>query len=276
MGQAGSMWPRPGAGSEAERNGPMAIPISPAQPRDLEAAVQASFQPDGERRTAEQHLAWLTSKASAAQEKPYHYLLVLRFALINIIGFSLLGVAYAQGLVSKILLGDQTYLSVVIFVVFLAGLGICASKIWQTSCQLNDVKSFDPLVPSGAATYLAQMRGRDGDTRGILAASLRLKLSHRIAVVRHVASSLVILGLIGTVIGFIIALSGVHPDQAADVKAITPMVSTLIAGMSTALYTTLVGSVLNVWLTINYHILSGGTVKLITGLLEFGEEHGRA
>jgi len=29
-------------------------------------------------------------------------------------------------------------------------------------------------------------------------------------------------------------------------------------------------------LTINYNILSGGTVKLITGLLEFGEEHGRS
>jgi biopolymer transport protein ExbB/TolQ len=120
------------------------------------------------------------------------------------------------------------------------------------------------------------LRGCEGDARGILATALRLKLSHRISVVRQIAGSLVILGLIGTVIGFIIALSGVHPDQAADVKAITPMVSTLIAGMSTALYTTLVGAVLNIWLTVNYHILAGGMVKLITGLLEFGEEHGRA
>jgi hypothetical protein len=54
------------------------------------------------------------------------------------------------------------------------------------------------------------------------------------------------------------------------------MISTLIAGMSTALYTTLVGSVLNIWLMINYHILAGGTVKLITALFEFGEEHARA
>jgi biopolymer transport protein ExbB/TolQ len=254
----------------------MAIPISPAQPNELEAAVEASFRPEGDRRTAEQHLAWLTAKTGGVEAKPYHYLLVLRFALINIIGFALLGAAHAQGLVSKVLLGDQTYLSVVIFVVFLAGLGVCASKIWQTSRHLNDLKSFDPLVPSRAAAYLAQLRGCDSDARGILAASLRLKLSHRVAVVRQVASSLVILGLIGTVIGFIIALSGVQPDQAADVKAITPMVSTLIAGMSTALYTTLVGSVLNIWLTVNYHVLASGTVKLITGLLEFGEEHGRA
>jgi len=253
----------------------MAVPISPVQSNDLEAAVEASRGSD-DQRTVEQHLAWLTAKANAAQDKPYHYLLVFRFALVNIIGFALLGVTYAQGLVSKVLLGDQTYLSVVIFGVFLAGLSICAGKIWQTSHQLNEVKSFDPLVPSRAATYLARLRGRDGDTRNILATTLRLKLSHRIAVVRQVASSLVILGLVGTVIGFIIALSGVRPDQAADVKAIAPMVSALIAGMSTALYTTLVGAVLNIWLTVNYNILSGGTVKLITGLLEFGEEHGRS
>jgi hypothetical protein len=250
----------------------MAALISPVQ----QSKLHATSESDDNARTTEQHLAWLTARANADHAKPYHYLLVLRFALVNIIGFALLGATHAQGLVNKVILGDGTYLSVVIFVVFLAGLGICAGKIWQTSRQLNELKSFDPLVPSRAAAYLAQLRGCDGNARGILATSLRLKMSHRVAVVRQIAGSLVILGLIGTVIGFIIALSGVHPEQAADVKAITPMVSNLIAGMSTALYTTLVGSVLNVWLTINYHILAGGTVKLITGLMEFGEEHGRS
>ncbi|MCH8002657.1 MAG: MotA/TolQ/ExbB proton channel family protein [Proteobacteria bacterium] len=123
---------------------------------------------------------------------------------------------------------------------------------------------------------MARLRGCGGDSRAILASSLRLKLSQRVTVVRHVAGSLVLLGLIGTVVGFIIALSGIDPERASDVTAITPMISTLVAGMSTALYTTLVGSVLNVWLMINYHVLAGGTVKLITALLEFGEEHARA
>jgi len=224
----------------------------------------------------EEQLAWLTAKAGQASETPYHYLLLLRFALINLLGFALLGAAQVQGLLEMVLIADQTYLSVLIFLVFLGGLGICGRKIWQTSRELNHVRSFDPLSDSRAAQYIARLRGRSGDSRGILASSLRLKLTQRIAVVRHVAGSLVLLGLIGTVIGFIIALSGVQPDQASDVKAITPMISTLIAGMSNALYTTLVGSVLNVWLMINYHVLAGGTVKLITALFEFGEEHARA
>ena len=102
-----------------------------------------------------------------------------------------------------------------------------------------------------------------------------MKLSQRIVLVRHAAGSLVLLGLIGTVIGFIIALSGVDPESASDVQSIAPMVSSLIEGLSTALYTTLIGSVLNVWLMINYRLLAGGTTKLITGLIEFGEDHAR-
>ena len=175
-----------------------------------------------------------------------------------------------------VLVADRTYLSALIFVVFLGGLGVCFKKVMQTSRELNQVRSFDPLVPSRASEYVALLRGTKGDTRGILAAALRLKLSQRVAVIRQVAGSLVLLGLIGTVVGFIIALSGVQPEQASDVKAITPMISTLISGMSTALYTTLVGAVLNVWLMINYQLLAGGTVRLITALFEFGEEHARA
>ncbi len=226
--------------------------------------------------SSEEHLAWLTARAGQAHNVSYRYLLTLRFVLINLVGFALLSVAHLQGLLGMVLAADQTNLSVLIFLVFLGGLAVCARKIWQTSRELNYVRAFDPLSASRAAEYIARLRGRSGDSRGILATSLRLKLTQRVAVVRHVAGSLVILGLIGTVIGFIIALSGIDPNQASDVNAITPMISNLISGMSTALYTTLVGSVLNIWLMINYQVLAGGTVKLITALFEFGEEHARA
>ena len=82
--------------------------------------------------------------------------------------------------------------------------------------------------------------------------------------------------LIGTVVGFIMALGGVDPQTSGDVSRISPMVATLITGMSTALYTTLVGSVLNIWLMLNYQILAAGTVSLITAIVEIGEAHGRA
>jgi hypothetical protein len=63
-----------------------------------------------------------------------------------------------------------------------------------------------------------------------------------------IADVLVFLGLIGTVIGFIISLSGVKPDAAGDVSAIQPMVATLISGLGVALHTTLVGACAYLWI----------------------------
>ena len=204
------------------------------------------------------------------------YLLLMRFALVNLIGFALFGFAALHGLVDLVIASDPTGLSVAIAIVFLAGLAICTRKIWQTSIDLNHARDFDPAEPSRASDYLALLRGKPADSRSMLASTMRLRLSQDITVVRQVANSLVFLGLIGTVIGFIIALSGVDPANASDIKAVAPMVSTLVAGMSTALYTTLVGAVLNIWLMTGYQLLATGTTQLIANLVELGESHARA
>ncbi len=73
--------------------------------------------------------------------------------------------------------------------------------------------------------------------------------------VKWVASALVKLGLLGTVLGFIQALSGIKIDAVGDASTIGPMVAALIAGLGTALYTTLVGAALNLWLSLNLRII---------------------
>jgi hypothetical protein len=209
------------------------------------------------------------------ERDPYRYLLMLRFVLFNLAAFALLGVAYVHGFVDMVVAADRTYLSVVIGLVFLVGLGLCARKVWQTSRELNRVRQPGAVARSGVVRDLERLQVRDPESRGNLMGALRLTLSHRISIVRHIANSLVLLGLIGTVLGFIIALSGVDAAHASDIKAITPMISTLISGMSTALYTTLVGAILNVWLMANHHLLTSGTVKLIASLMESAEAHAR-
>lgn len=231
---------------------------------------------EGVESSGDQHLAWLLAAAKGRGADSYQSLLLLRFAIVNMAALALLSVAYVHGFVDIVISSDQTRLSLVIFGTFVVGLALATWKAVQTSRELNQIKDFHPLLPSRAATYLAQIRGRGGDSRAMSAATLRLKLSTRIGTVRHFANSLVFLGLIGTVVGFIIALSGVDPSNAADVDSITPMVATLIDGMSVALYTTLIGAILNLWLMINYHILASGTVNLITSLVEFGEANARS
>ena len=97
-----------------------------------------------------------------------------------------------------------------------------------------------------------------------------MKLQARIAGPRHLAGSLVFLGLIGTVAGFMIALSGVDPRRAGDATSVAPMVATLIDGMGLALATTLVGAVINLWLVTCRRMPAHGTAKLVAALLERG------
>jgi len=217
----------------------------------------------------------LAGKWSTQRQDTHKHLLVYRFVLFNIVAGAFLGVAYIHGYIDMVLAADQTQLSIVIFAVFLVGLAFCSFLILGVSRELNKVRSFEPGELSQASRYLGKLSECAYEDRSIIAGAFRLRLSHRISVVRHFANSLVLLGLIGTVVGFIIALSGIDPQKAADFGSISPMVSTLIRGMSTALYTTLVGAVLNLWLSVNYRFLATGTVKLITTLQELGAQRER-
>ena len=100
---------------------------------------------------------------------------------------------------------------------------------------------------------------------------MRSRIANYISVVRHTADSLVFLGLVGTVIGFIVALSAVDPQSSVSIDNIAPMVATLIKGMSIALYTTLFGSVLHLWLMVNYRMLATGAMHLFNAIVDFGE-----
>ncbi len=213
--------------------------------------------------------------AALAQKGAGRHRLLFEFALLNLAASAFLAAAYFQGWIGTILEADGTGLTVAIFSVFLGGFVVTAGKLRSFSCELNCVRNFDPCKRSLATRYLSEVAGRSAGSRAITADALRMKLGERIVMVRHLANSLVLLGLIGTVLGFIIALSGVDPEQAGDVRSVAPMVSALIRGMSVALYTTLVGSVLNLWLMVNYRMLASGAVRLATELIALGEGNAR-
>jgi hypothetical protein len=156
------------------------------------------------------------------------------------------------------------------------GLVWSGQRAARLSRELNDVGRLEAFPGASLPEHLRLGERRDAQSRSLLVSSLRLRLGSRVAPIRHLANSLVLLGLIGTVVGFIMALSGVRPEAASDVNAIGPMVSTLIGGMSVALYTTLVGSILNLWLMVNVRLLEGAAAKLLIAVIESGERHARS
>lgn len=201
----------------------------------------------------------------------YKYLLILRYSLINLVGLTFLFVLITQGYVSKAIKADITNMVLVILGIFSIGFILSAYRTLWISRELN--YSLERKLPalSLASEYVLNSKKLDASSRNNLAISLRLKLATKINFIKFIANTLVILGLIGTVIGFIIALSGVDGSVSSNPEEVSKMVSTLIQGMSVALYTTLVGSICSVWLNICFQILSTGTNKLLSRIIEIGE-----
>ena len=202
----------------------------------------------------------------------YKYLLILRYSLINLVGLIFLFVLITQGYVTKAIKADITNMVIVILTLFAVGFILAAYRTFWLSRELN--YSFFKILPnhSLAKEFLQSSKKLDASSRNNLAASLRIKLSSKINYIKFMANTLVILGLIGTVIGFIIALSGVDGSVSSNPEEVSKMVSTLIQGMSVALYTTLVGSICSVWLNVCYQIMSTGANNLLSKIIELGEK----
>ena len=202
----------------------------------------------------------------------YKYLLILRYSLINLVGLTFLFVLITQGYLSKAIKADITNMVIVIIGVFSIGYVLATYRTFWISKELNYAMKKKLPALSLASKYVSNTKKLDASSRNNLAISLRLKLATKINFIKFISNTLVILGLIGTVIGFIIALSGVDGSVSSNPEEVSKMVSTLIQGMSVALYTTLVGSICSVWLNICFQILSTGSNKLLSRIIEIGEK----
>jgi len=73
--------------------------------------------------------------------------------------------------------------------------------------------------------------------------------------VQWIATHVVRLGLLGTVVGLIIAFSAARHGGSSDVNEVKTMITSVVDGMYVSLYATLLGIATNLWLKINLRLL---------------------
>jgi hypothetical protein len=117
----------------------------------------------------------------------HRYLLLLRFALANSLALALVGAAAGQGWIRTLLTADGSIYSVAIVAVFAVGLFWSAQRVTQLSRALNEVKAYEVDHRAPAPAYLRAVERREGESRAMLASTLRLRLAARIAPIRHIA-----------------------------------------------------------------------------------------
>ena len=83
---------------------------------------------------------------------------------------------------------------------------------------------------------------------------------------------LIRLGLIGTIVGFIMMLSSFVTGPAPSDDNIQELLITMSTGMGTALYTTFAGLVGSTLLSIQHKLLSGTVEQVIAGLIRLSRQ----
>lgn len=117
-----------------------------------------------------------------------------------------------------------------------------------------------------AALWVAGLAAKpfEGDTAvlcwiiaGIGAFGIGCVFLQRWGDVKWIAIHVVRLGLLGTVVGLIIAFSAAASGGSSSPEEIKPMIAAVVSGMYVSLYATLLGIGVNLWLKINLKLLAG-------------------
>jgi hypothetical protein len=201
----------------------------------------------------------------------------LVFRALLIFGLVLFGffLAEQQGLVSLALSSDKSRISYLIL-----GLYGAASVhwLWLARALGGERQRFVGLENAISEGEAVDVRGgllggflenlarkRDDDASALLEA-FGDELANRHAFGHFASDVLLKLGLLGTVVGFILMLLPVGEIDEFDPSLMQQLLSAMSGGMAVALYTTLAGLVTSTLLKLQYHLLDASAAQLVTRL----------
>lgn len=200
-------------------------------------------------------------------------------------GVSLVGVAILLdlGVLGAALDGDVTHISQVILIVLFGTSLHAGYRCWWLSCEAHSL--FEPgsrqasssVVRRYLDSILVQQpgvgTGVDTESDGLLAEVLaeRLRGAHQVG--WFFTGVVVKLGLLGTVVGFVLMLQSVSGLDDLDTADIKELMQQMTLGMGVAMNTTLVGLVSSLLLGLQYLMLDRAADTLLGNAVETGVLH---
>ena len=201
--------------------------------------------------------------------------LLYKWLVINSFAALLVYIAWLRDWISLVIDSDASYLSIVIGLVF--GVFLLTSSFHILAIN-REIGWFAGGAKNGAAAdYYSRLRRKGANSagdkidQGLLASTLRARMFMPIQIVAYVANVLILLGLIGTVVGFVIAVNGLGDSIAGgtNIERVQGVLGQIVNGMGVALFTTLVGAILGgLWLQIHYQMLVRAVGGLVVDIVE--------
>jgi hypothetical protein len=230
-------------------------------------------------------------------EKDTHHLFLVWLIFTGLIVFALFA-SWHEDILVLLYLGDKSRISWAITLLYMIITFHCTLRVYYISAQLNATEHIQALIQNEADLDIHLSDGRvhvngehvlpdsvlsdylhdliykttheknndssesnkhNGDLLDVYES--RLKKPHDLG--WFVADVMVKLGLLGTIIGFVLMLGTVANITDIDLNAIKDILTNMSSGMGTALYTTFAGLVCSILAGIQYHLLDRGADDLI-------------
>jgi hypothetical protein len=231
--------------------------------------------------------------AMSGAETPQRGPLLLWMIFTGLCVFAV-AVLWRYGLIHLMVVSDRTYISSFIAVLYVITSLHC---LWRTLAIARDgeaarrareiLSAVDgaralhddaKLLPPGPVTdhirslvtkARAQAAGRIDQTLLLRSLADRLRGSNGFGA--FASDTLMKLGLLGTIIGFIIMLAPIATLDAADKAAMKSSMGLMSDGMAVAMYTTLAGLVGSILVRIQYYMLDAATQRVFSDAVTLTE-----
>jgi len=221
----------------------------------------------------------------------------LIFTGVTVFGFVL---AWHYGLFHLMLASDKTYISAIICLFYVVTCVHCFLRTAAISHELDNAQRVYALVSSGSAGFrisgddVVMAEGAILPPGQVTTHIRNLVLKSRLQGHGHLDQTLLLrgfadalrgasqfgsfasdammkLGLLGTIIGFIIMLAPIAGLDAADKVAMKSSMGLMSDGMAVAMYTTLAGLVGSILVRIQYYMLDAATQRVFSDTVTLTE-----
>lgn len=226
---------------------------------------------------------------SDAHQHQFPLLWLLQAGFIAFAFYVVLDKSYLQTMFDA----DKSYLSTLIIAVFLASSGYVAWHLIETSRRIEAARRLlearDKIENSGetapsidtfrqapedyVAGYVTDVAGRSAtrDDSAYIFEIYADRLRSPVETAWYIVDILIRLGLIGTIVGFILILGALSDGPVPTGENIQSLLITMSGGMGTALYTTLAGLVAATLLGLQSTVLGRCVEQLIGTLIRIRE-----
>ena len=202
--------------------------------------------------------------------------LTLRALIITflvVFGFYLLA---ELGLIQAGVAADASYISSVILALYLVAtlhwlwltrrLSVERETVTKIEVAVEQERALSSSQEGRVGSFWLNLRKKSDSDISALVRALGDELSNRHALGHFLSDVLLKLGLVGTVVGFILMLLPVGEMDSFDPKFMQEMLAAMSGGMSVALYTTLAGLVTSTLLKAQYYLLDSSLAEMINRL----------